>query len=73
MRAFPSEEALVAAYWRRLARSIEGPRVSRTVVRVTSLGRRHRQAPNHNPSRQRLADGKAVVRRDKTSTRGRVK
>jgi len=25
MRTFPSEEALVAAYWRKLARSIEKP------------------------------------------------
>ena len=73
MRTFPSEEALVAAYWRRLARSIERPDASRTVVRVTSLGRRHGQAPNHNPSRQRLADRKAVVQRDKTSTRSRAK
>jgi len=73
MRTFLSEEALVAAYWRRLARSIERPRGSRTLVRVTSLGRGHRQAPNHNPSRQRLADRKAVVQRNKTSTRSRAK
>ncbi len=26
MRTFPSEEALVAAYWRKLARSIDWPR-----------------------------------------------
>jgi hypothetical protein len=26
MRTFPSEEALVAAYWRKLARSIDRPR-----------------------------------------------
>jgi len=53
MKTFPSEEALVAAYWRRLARSIDGPRVgkgrkgSRLKSRVRS-GVRQRFAASRN-------------------------
>ena len=43
MRAFPSEEALVAAYWRRLARSIDGP--------STGKRRKHSLLKSHAHSR----------------------
>jgi len=41
MRTFPSEEALVAAYWRRLARFIERPRAGKrqSLSRLKSQGR----------------------------------
>jgi hypothetical protein len=39
MRTFPSEEALVAAYWRKLARSIDRPRTGKRPKLPHSAGR----------------------------------
>jgi hypothetical protein len=39
MRTFPSEEALVAAYWRKLARSIDRPRTGKRPKVPQSAGR----------------------------------
>jgi hypothetical protein len=39
MRMFPSEEALVAAYWRKLARSIDRPRTGKRPKLPQSAGR----------------------------------
>jgi uncharacterized protein (DUF2236 family) len=47
MRTFPSEEALVAAYWRKLARSIEVIHKNREALR--------RHAPSRKSSRARTA------------------
>ena len=39
MKTFPSEEALVAAYWRKLARSIDRPRTGKRPKLPQSAGR----------------------------------
>ena len=39
MRTFPSEQALVAAYWRKLARSIEKPGLRKRAKLSHSAGR----------------------------------
>ena len=39
MRTFPSEQALVAAYWRKLARSIDKPDLRKRATLSQSAGR----------------------------------
>jgi hypothetical protein len=54
MRAFPSEKALVAAYWRKLASSIEAAYKGRRRVsarRAEHVLRTHRRHASHLPLR----------------------
>jgi len=54
MRTFPSEEALVAAYWRKLARSIDRPRAGKRRAASLYSPAKHRKL---SVSKSRLRTG----------------
>jgi len=65
MRTFPSEEALVAAYWRKLARSIERPDFGKRRTASLHSVAKHRNGSTSKPRtrtgvRQRFASSEKL-------------